>query len=430
MSSGVSRFVARDQRDPTSPSSPQGHSRIDTAAAQRLKFSMNKKGAPGPAPPGQYLASTAPPLGYTSNTAPLRNTFPNPGYQPPPYPRGFDEVTVGSDFDQTKSDLGLDSEGDEDSELIENHKMPVKHGYTPQAEQRFSIPPHQLHRVHSQQPLVMNVEEHEQSLPKAQTSGSHSRFQRSQHQHSDLQLRSGQPANTMNQQIVASKKRHRGDGPSSEIFAKQRDEGDDELEETEEYDLPAAGTKAKEDMFDASSDGGDTHVAGDDIQNESPTRQRKGRLAQSSQPTMGGDFPPPDYNQEKLKGMKYSDLKAEDWDTIPNPKPFELPAELQGYSLGEQITYYSRQPIEELALFYEHLSTSEWEQAGDWLVEKFGDLLKQLKDKRQEKRRLTEKYEAEIEAREKAVRGKSDLLDKKFDEMKTSGEGMLRGKIV
>lgn len=64
------------------------------------------------------------------------------------------------------------------------------------------------------------------------------------------------------------------------------------------------------------------------------------------------------------------------------------------------------------------------------MIDKFADLLKQMKQKKQEKRELTEKFEAEIEAREKAVRGKSDLLDKMFDEMKASGEGVLRGKIV
>ena len=145
---------------------------------------------------------------------------------------------------------------------------------------------------------------------------------------------------------------------------------------------------------------------------------------------MENGFPPADYDNEKLKGMKYSDLKSEDWDTIPNSKVFALPPQLQGKPLGDQITYYASRQTEELALFYEHLSTREWEEAGDWLVEKFADLLKQLKEKRQEKRKITEGFEAEIEAREKAVRGKSDLLDKKLKDMRASGEGVLRGKIV
>jgi hypothetical protein len=56
--------------------------------------------------------------------------------------------------------------------------------------------------------------------------------------------------------------------------------------------------------------------------------------------------------------------------------------------------------------------------------------MKQLKEKRQEKRRVTEKFEAEIEAREKVVRGKSDLFEKKLKEMQASGEGVLRGKMI
>ncbi|PMD47264.1 hypothetical protein L207DRAFT_415795 [Hyaloscypha variabilis F] len=142
-------------------------------------------------------------------------------------------------------------------------------------------------------------------------------------------------------------------------------------------------------------------------------------------------LPLPDYTDEKLKAMKYSDLKAEDWDNYPNPKPFELPAKLRGKPLADQIAYYAdrakKNVDSEDVLFFEHLSTSEWEQAGDIIVDKFADLLKQLKEKRQEKRRITERFEAEIEAREKAVRGKSNLFDKKFKDMQISGQNVLKG---
>jgi hypothetical protein len=422
-----------DQRltpEQRAPTPPLGRNRIDAATAQGLKFSTSKKSEPAPAPAAQYLGSavSATLQGYHSNSAAPQDTYSNHQFakqQPPPYQRGFDEVTVDSDWDHTKSDLGFDPE--DDSQYRQEEDVADERGYAAQADQRFSLgmPQHHLRHVHSQQALVVNPDfniEHEQAPGKPQTSGKHSRFQPPQQQHSDLQLRIGQAANSTNQQVVASKKRPR------ENYHRQQERDDEELEDTDESQVLPSHMKDRQDIFEGSSDGGETPGA-------SPTHQRKARLAPSSQLIGDGFAPAPtpapaDYDNEKLKGMKYSDLKSEDWDTIPNQKLFELPPQLQGKPLGDQIAHYAFQPTEELALFYEHLSTSEWEEAGDLLIEKFADLLKRLKAKRQEKRKLTEGFEAKIEAREKAVRGKSDLLAKKLDEMKASGEGVLRGKMV
>jgi hypothetical protein len=426
--SGVSRYVKRPEQHSQPQlriSTPQvGRSQVDIATAQALKFLNGKpqKFEPPQAPAMEPYPSTEPAQGYTSNLAGPRSPFNIRQYQQlPSHAKALDEVTVNSDFDYTRSDLGYDLEG-------ENHyrQGDAEREYVAHPGQRFSQPQHHLHRVQSQETLVVNPEDEqdfrlddERSPPKPQTAGKHSRFQSTQLQHSDLQLR-GQATNSMNQKLVDSKKRHRSDGPSRNYYHQQQDQGDDELEDFDE--VLSSRSKNRQDTLEASSDSDGTTTA-------SPTRPRKSRLAHSSQ-LMGDGFPPADYDNEKLKGMKYSDLKSEDWDTIPNSKVFALPPQLQGKPLGDQITYYAGQQDEELALFYEHLSTREWEEAGDWLVEKFADLLKQLKEKRQEKRKITEGFEAEIEAREKAVRGKSDLLDKKLKDMRASGEGVLRGKIV
>ena len=427
----LSRFIESKQH---APPPPAGAKRPDVAAAQALKFGSGKPKRSEPAAPPitQYLPSTAPASGYASNQNSLRNTYPNNRFakeQPLQYSKAFDEITLNSDdFEATKSDLDFDPE--EHEQYRQGEEMLDEREYGAQAGQRYShgLPQHTLHHVHSQSPLIVNPE-YEQSPPKPQTSGTHSRFKKSEVMHSDLQLRQGQAADTMNQQTAGSKKRNRSDGPSRENYGQQRHQGDEELEETDEDQLPGPPLEERQDHSEVSSNEADTPSA-------SPTRQRKARLAQSSQLAVENGHPPGyvpcDYSDEKLKGMKYSDLKAEDWDTIRNHKPFELPAELQGQPLGDQIIYYAdRIKTDEVAvLFFEQLSTSEWEEAGDWLIEKFADLLKQLKEKRQEKRRVTEKFEAEIEAREKVVRGKSDLFERKLKEMQASGEGVLRGKMI
>jgi hypothetical protein len=432
--SKLSRYVNRpDQRltpEQRAPTPPLGRNRIDAATAQGLKFTTSKKSESTSAPVVQYLGGTASATlkGYHSNSTALQDTYPNHQFakqQPPPYQRGFDELTVDSDWDHTKSDLDFDPE--DDSQYRQEEDMVDERRCAAQVDQRFSqgVPQHPLRHVHSQQALVVNPDfntEDEQAPPKVQASGKHSRFQPPQQKYSDLQLRMGQAVNGTNQQVVAPKKRPR------ENYHHQQEQDDGEPDDTDESQVRPSHMKDRQDIFDGSSDGGETPGA-------SPTRQRKARLAQNSQLIGDGFAPAPapvaaDYDDEKLKGMKYSDLKSEDWDTIPNQKLFELPSQVQGQPLGDRLTYYAFQSTEELALFYEHLSTNEWEEAGDLLIEKFADLLKRLKAKRQEKRKLTEDFEAEIEAREKAVRGKSDLLAKKLDEMKASGEGVLRGKMV
>jgi Extracellular mutant protein 11 len=427
--SGLKEFVTKQQRAPSPPASAK---RLDTAAAQALKFGKSNRFESAPAPIPQYRSSIAPAAGYASSQNAVRNTFPNNRFakeQPLPYSKTFDEITLASeDFDATKSDLGFDLE--ENGQYGQGEEILDEGEYRAPAGQRYPhvLPQHALHHVHSQSPLIVNPE-YNQSPPRTKGSGTHSRFMKSEPIHSDLQIRQGQTVDAINQQKIGAKKRNRSDEPSRENYQQHRHQGDEELEETDENDLPGPPSKERQNNFELSSDEAETPST-------TPTRQRKVRLVHNSQLTMGNGYrpgyPPIDYDDEKLKDMKYSDLKAEDWDVIPNPKPFELPAELEGKALGDQIAYYADRikTDEDAVLFFEQLPTSEWEQAGDWLIEKFADLLKQLKDKRQEKRRITEKFESEIEAREKAVRDKSDLFEKKLKEMQASGEGVLRGKMI
>jgi hypothetical protein len=402
-----------------------------------LKFGNTKRFEYAPVPTAQTLSSTAPAPGYVSNPTAPRNTYSTRRFtpqEPLAYQRDFDDVTVDSDFDATKSDMNL--EPDNANGQYQQEDAMLDHEYGAYNRISQDVPQHKLHHVHSQSPLVVKHES-KQILPKPQ-SGITGRFEAPQGllQHSDLQLRSGQPTTALSRHTVAPKKRNRSPERLHDSHRQQPPQGDDELEDTDEYELPGpqtGGGRGREqeeelqDHFGGSSDGAEVTPAA------SPTRQRKNPLLdrlQSSQVTMGCTHPGADYDDATLKGMKYSELKSENWDNYLNPKPFELPAELQGSKLGQQMEYFAGKEVDELASFFEQLPTKQWEEAGDLLIDKFADLLKQLKEKRQEKRALTEKFEAEIEAREKAVRGKSEHLDKKFSEMRASGEDVLRGKMV
>jgi hypothetical protein len=75
------------------------------------------------------------------------------------------------------------------------------------------------------------------------------------------------------------------------------------------------------------------------------------------------------------------------------------------------------------------MSTTDWEESGDWFVDRFSQIMQDMKNNRKKRRAITEKFESEIRAREEAVRGKSENLKKTFEDMQASGEGVLRGKV-
>ncbi|CAI4210605.1 unnamed protein product [Parascedosporium putredinis] len=67
------------------------------------------------------------------------------------------------------------------------------------------------------------------------------------------------------------------------------------------------------------------------------------------------------------------------------------------------------------------MSVTDWNRSGDWFLEQFGVLIQRMKESRQERRAVVEKYEQEISAREEAVRHKTDSVNKKLNKMKQNG---------
>lgn len=176
----------------------------------------------------------------------------------------------------------------------------------------------------------------------------------------------------------------------------------------------------------------------------SPNRQRKARtiphsssqsqnpqdLHQPAEPHDDRLFP--DYKDHVLKTMKYEDLEKESMEMDPNAVQFVYPEELQGpdVTLEQRLTHYVRKPDEEQITFYENLPNDDWEKAGDWFIERFGDFMKDIRNKRRAKREAAAKFEDEIKKRERAVRGQHDKLDGEFKGMAVTGQALLRDKTV
>lgn len=147
-----------------------------------------------------------------------------------------------------------------------------------------------------------------------------------------------------------------------------------------------------------------------------------------------------DYDDENLKKMTYCDLDAQPWEEIPSKKTFAYPRELRvsGINLEAKINFYLAGahkeksnvdgPGRKAALaFYEQLSSKEWDEAGEIFIHKFTELMQRLQDKRREKRELAQRFESMIKSRERAIRKKTSVIEKKLQDMRAGGENLLVG---
>ncbi|KAF4627449.1 hypothetical protein G7Y89_g10704 [Cudoniella acicularis] len=395
-------------------------------------------------------------ISYASNgTSANRNSFPSAQFQPnvqrqqPENEEGMFDDTMTSGFDRTRSDLetlnGYEQHTQLKQEQFENH-YPQRQGYdyagdgdsdpagfaddgmTTYKDINMPPQPHELHHKQSQQPLRND----QQDFLRKQTDIS-GRFHPNAQPNvlSNLELRQI-PGPTHEEDFIAekrreSKKRHRSH-PESQVESDNPRRHHEELrEELPNHEDLENGVIPKGQMQeDIQMD--EEHQIETPSANESPRRQSQAKFRSSQvDPRFF-----PDYTNEQLKSMTYADLKNESWDTIPGRGPIELPEKLRGpqVTMEQKIDFYSKTEDPVRSEFFEGLSTEEWEYAGDVIVEKMASLMQAIKASGKKKRRIMEEYEAKYEAREKAVRGKSESYDAKLKQMKHSGEGVLRRKKV
>lgn len=379
------------------------------------------------------LPATAAPPAYTSSPATHRKSAYQDQYeQQPAYNRAFDESSVASDFDQTiKSDIGVPQNymaqdngyyGRQDES-----QHAVYNSYSQSQRPAARVSSHILQRKHSQSPMIdQQVEE----TPRV--SG---RFDDLRTPFGELAVRSIENR-TPTQGNHGSKKRSRSadrNPQPSIIFEERSSQMDDIEDDDEELPLPADN----EPISDGDEQDDNRTISNSPRKNrraqEPPAAQPAPKATKAANATPEEEIPAtPDYTDAQLRKMTYVDLEKESWEKNDDKKNFQLVKPLRdNNTLKEKLEHYVFKEDEEPQLtFYEQMSPQEWEEGGDWFVEKFTELMNEIKTKRTQKKEITKKYEAEISAREKLVRGKSDALDREFKDMRVGGEGILRGKRV
>ncbi|KAI4655319.1 hypothetical protein J4E93_000029 [Alternaria ventricosa] len=133
-----------------------------------------------------------------------------------------------------------------------------------------------------------------------------------------------------------------------------------------------------------------------------------------------------DYDHTTLFGMSYEQLRNESFDTNPRVRPSVLSKEDLQKPLVERLELVQQNPdAVQQSEFFQSLPTTEWEDAGDWFLDRFQDIIRRTKEARQKKRKLAQEFEAEVEKRHEHVSKRQHQVQQAMEKMKSQGEGLV-----
>ena len=128
-----------------------------------------------------------------------------------------------------------------------------------------------------------------------------------------------------------------------------------------------------------------------------------------------------DYDRPELYTMQYSTVKAATFDDDPRADDFTP----LGDSLEDKLAAAVAQGAEYQERLFATLNITQWEDAGDWFLGRFGDVVDRLKRARREKRAAARKIEDSVERRHDAVSKKRKITEDALLSMKRSGKAIL-----
>lgn len=137
-----------------------------------------------------------------------------------------------------------------------------------------------------------------------------------------------------------------------------------------------------------------------------------------------------DYDEASLKRMDYSNLRDEPFDFDPATGNSPSLSMRSGTSLLDRLHHFSSKDVKAQADFFKTMTVDEWEEAGDWFLGQFGDVVNRLKQARHAKRKICRDFETEIEKRHQQVAGKMQIIDYTLQTMKSEGEIMMKDKVI
>lgn len=161
-----------------------------------------------------------------------------------------------------------------------------------------------------------------------------------------------------------------------------------------------------------------------------PSQLGQDRVSNEPIPTASPGLPETnpigDYDHPALFNMSYDQLKKEDFDTVPRGKPVVLPDDMAQRPLSDRLEHVQKSlDAADQDKFFRSLQTHEWEDAGDWFLDQFSNIIQRAKEARQKKRKLATEFEAEIEKRYQQVAKRQQHVQDALARMKTQGQGLI-----
>nr|POE87978.1 hypothetical protein CFP56_11207 [Quercus suber] len=134
-----------------------------------------------------------------------------------------------------------------------------------------------------------------------------------------------------------------------------------------------------------------------------------------------------DYSLPELYGMQYADIKAQDFDKNPNYHDTQASPYTSDVPLSDKLDALFKSSPTQQALFFDSLKIDEWEEAGDWFLDRFGDVVRDFRVARQKKRKAARCMEDDIEQRHEAVVKKRQTIELTLDSIRATGAAILSG---
>ncbi|KAJ8119370.1 hypothetical protein O1611_g10624 [Lasiodiplodia mahajangana] len=135
-----------------------------------------------------------------------------------------------------------------------------------------------------------------------------------------------------------------------------------------------------------------------------------------------------DYDDGALASMDYTTLKSEAFDFDPAQAEARSVFEPPRGTLPEKLEHFFAKDEVNQANFFTKMPVKDWEDSGDWFLERFGQIITQFKEARKEKRDIVNAFENEIAEREEAVRTKIHGIGQTLADLKAEGEDMMFSK--
>lgn len=159
-----------------------------------------------------------------------------------------------------------------------------------------------------------------------------------------------------------------------------------------------------------------------------PQRPRRAIIS-SNPPKPWNDL---DYSAEALASMPYSQLSEQPFDEDPSrstesTEPFSLETLRDRFYVISAQDASEETKHEERLGFFSNLDIDAHEQAGELILEQFGNIVRGFRDIRRRKRQLARDYERVIAERETKAGERMKELEERTKWLKKQGEDVIRG---